>query len=191
MNLLVSVPVSPGGGIVPGLVRWLIRQSHEPGVGIDLVEARPVEVARNRMVHRFLATEADWLLMFDSDQIPPDDLIPRLLAHGAHVVGAFVPVQKDGEVAPLILQRTGDDAYRSIPDPASLVEVDATGAGCLLVSRDVLQAVEPPWFSVRLTAGGNGAVSEDFVFCGRVKDAGYQVYVDTQTRCRHHVKVVM
>jgi len=59
-----------------------------------------------------------------------------------------------------------------------LWDVDICGCHCLLVKRDVLEAMEPPWFSGR-------PGQEDMFFCRKAKELGYQVRVDFSTLAGH------
>jgi len=61
----------------------------------------------------------------------------------------------------------------------SLVKVDAVGGGCLLIHREVLAKVPRPWFSAR--EGG----TEDFYFCRKAKQAGFEIYGDMSVICDH------
>ena len=68
-------------------------------------------------------------------------------------------------------------------EPGSLVEVDATGAGCLLFDMKVFHKMSPPWFRFRRYK--KKPVGEDIGFCSDLKAAGYRVYVDTAIPAGH------
>jgi hypothetical protein len=65
-----------------------------------------------------------------------------------------------------------------------LVECDATGGGCLLIKREVLEAIGKPWCLSNPTSGGG----EDFDLCRRAREAGYKVYADFAVQCDHEAK---
>lgn len=65
-----------------------------------------------------------------------------------------------------------------------LIECDGIGAGCILVHRRVLDAIEPPWF--QYNEGTN--IGEDFYFCRKVQAAGFKIYVDPGVICGHKAK---
>lgn len=70
---------------------------------------------------------------------------------------------------------------------SSLLEVDAVGTGCILIHRDVLETMEPPWFEYRPL--GN---SEDLVFCYEAKhDYHFPIHVDMSQLCGHYHWVAM
>jgi hypothetical protein len=71
--------------------------------------------------------------------------------------------------------------------PGELVKADATGAGCLLIHRDVFEAIPggPPvrWFQHELI--GKDLFGEDIIFCMRAAVAGFQLYIDTAVHAGH------
>jgi hypothetical protein len=73
--------------------------------------------------------------------------------------------------------------------------VAATGTGCLLVHRDVLEDMRlkrggsiHSWFGYDqfTTEAGEWELGEDLSFCLRARDAGWKVYVDTTLPVGHH-----
>jgi hypothetical protein len=66
----------------------------------------------------------------------------------------------------------------------SLVEVDATGTGCIMYEMSIFQAMPYPWF--RFRQGPYGApVGEDFGFCHDLREKGYRIFVDTSVTAGH------
>jgi hypothetical protein len=63
-----------------------------------------------------------------------------------------------------------------------LVEIDGCGMHFCLIRRDVLEAIEPPWFEAGSTLSG-----EDFYFCRKVRAAGFQIYADLSVHTGHIV----
>lgn len=156
-------------------------------------------------------TEATWLFMVDSDMGFAPDTVDMLIASANEnvrpVVGGLAFAQKTdgrGEFGAIrfrmcpTLYRMGetDDTVGFAPmfdyPEGRLVEVDATGAACLLIHRSVLvemrEAVGDRWFTpitVPKGPGGFTEFSEDMSFCLRVKALGKSVYVDTSVRTTH------
>jgi len=65
-----------------------------------------------------------------------------------------------------------------------LIECDGVGGGCLLIHRQVLDAIEPPWFEYNKGT----FVGEDFYFCRKVEAAGFKIFVDPGVICGHKMK---
>jgi hypothetical protein len=69
-----------------------------------------------------------------------------------------------------------------------LMQVDYVGAGCLLISRKVLETLQYPWFfwsrnDPRIPL--KERISEDLYFCKKAREAGFQIYLDASVRCLH------
>lgn len=65
-----------------------------------------------------------------------------------------------------------------------LIECDGVGGGCLLIHRQVLDAIEPPWFEYNKGT----FVGEDFYFCRKVQAAGFKIFTDPGVICGHKMK---
>lgn len=145
-----------------------------------------IAAARNSLVAQALTNGCTHLLMMDTDQVHPENTVMQLLSHDADIVGAlvcrryepFYPILYRGELGSY--QYVGDEEVRS----GELVEVDATGTGCLLINTDVFEEMDPPWFELK--PGENGKpVGEDIRFCSKARAAGRRIYVDTSVKVDH------
>ena len=171
--------------------------------------AMAVDVARNELVNAFLALPETFthLLMVDSDAVLHFRTLERLLSWDVPVVGALaftrygpcVPTVYRGERADqpgmfgVLLDEvhTWVERHRELMSskpvvldprpPDSLIEVDRTGCHCLLIRRDVLQAIPEPWFVAEVMRRGR----EDFYFCEQAQKAGFRVYVDLGCMAAH------
>ncbi len=142
-----------------------------------------IDAMRNEIVTQALKANCTHLMMMDTDQVYHPDTITRLLSHKLPVVGALVyrryppfdPLMLKGEIG----------KYQTISEwePDSLVEVDATGTGCLLFEMEVFKKLPSPWFYFR--NHDTGVVGEDIGFCSDLKKAGYQIFVDTSIAAGH------
>lgn len=128
--------------------------------------------ARNQLVDWFLETTNEYMLMMDSDVLPPIgnaswfkdhtkwtncretaaefDLIQRMLSHGKDIVGASYPGRSIGMAMinqPDLNPRPGTndkEIARAIRKQTArgLVECDWVPAGCMLVRRNVFESVK-------------------------------------------------
>lgn len=156
---------------------------------------------RNELVQRFLEEPRyRWLLCLDSDMTPPPDIVERLWALGSPLAAApcaprfgddlatgspinVFRVTRRGEASDPKAPWTADPGLGcAFPTrlPEEPFEVDACGAGCLLVRREVLEAMDPPWF-----VATPEDVGEDVNFTLRATDAGFRLLVDPAARVGH------
>lgn len=144
----------------------------------------PLDGLRNDIVNVALSTGCSHVIMMDCDMVYHTDTIPRLLSHNLDVVGAmcyrrYPPFDE-------LLFKGRVNKYRLITDfnPNELIEVDATGTGCLMFKTEVFMRMKPPWFKFRQSKKG-GVIGEDIGFCSRLKNAGYKIFVDPTIPAGH------
>jgi hypothetical protein len=90
----------------------------------------------------------------------------------------------------------GFTSLEHLPDGDDLLEVDATGAACLMIHRTVFErmtdhdkANDQLWFAE--LAVDNRQFGEDFSFCIRARAAGIPVHVRTGARTGHVKPVII
>jgi hypothetical protein len=164
---------------------------------------------RNTVVKQFLAFgEADWLWFVDSDMVFEPDTLERLLQYAdpdkAPIVGGLCFGFDEGRVVPTLYDLVGEDdgigvvRYNMWP-PDAMFQVAATGTGCILIHKSVLEKVRDfmpesrpgqvgfnqayPWFQEMEHEGQ--PVGEDITFCWRAGIAGVPVYVNTAVHIGH------
>lgn len=145
----------------------------------------PIDSVRNELADLALAANCTHVWYCDTDQVYPQDVLIRLLSHGLPVVTGKVHLRMP-PYSPILRRVVGKD-FVEIPDEewskGGLVEVDGTGFGCVLLSTEVLKAIEKPWF--KFIVDGETKVGEDFYFWAKVKDAGYRIFVDCDVKIGH------
>lgn len=156
--------------------------------------AFPVDYARNSIVRDFLAGKEDWLFFMDADMTFPEDVVARLLAHQVPLVSGRYHMRKPPyHVVAYVKHRTqdGPHCYAPVHWGRGLIEIERGGAGCLLIHRRVLEAIQArigeEWF--RYQRGPESphdyTVSEDFWFYRQAREAGFQASLDWDCECEH------
>ena len=139
---------------------------------------------RNQLVDEAFNLGCTHILFMDTDQVYHDtDLIPRLMAHDKPIVGG--KVHRRWPPFDPILQRGGEHVPDDEIDAGGLVEVDATGTGCMLIRMDVFDTPLSRWFEIQRDATGEVTVGEDIGFCKAARAAGLPIYVDCSVNIGH------
>lgn len=74
-----------------------------------------------------------------------------------------------------------------------LNRVDATGTGCMLIKREVLEKMPAPWFQWQYNDDGTTKMGEDLSFCLKVNELynNEGVWWDTRYKCKHMRKIAI
>lgn len=161
-----------------------------------------VSRARNLLVQDFLETECTDLLFIDADiNFEPDDIF-RLMAWGSDPkkgIVAAVPRIRDTKLVYIATLDEDEDGDLSMND-MGLVRAKRVATAFMMVRREVfevLTANHPEWgyyderskrhlnavFDFKLTE--EGYMGEDFLFCDRAREAGYEVWIDPTITLGH------
>ncbi len=160
---------------------------------VDFITAtgRPVDYVRNSIVRTFLDhSQLTHLFFLDSDVEPPLDVLDRLLKLDAPLAGGCYPLLANG-LRWALSRRDNQGSYQllaELPDESEPFEVDAGGAGCLLIRRDTFEFIKWPWFRWIERPDGS-QMSEDIYFFQKANKAGFVLKVDPKIIC-HHFKTI-
>jgi len=172
-----------------------------PGHALHMMslERQILHMGMNTAVDAVLNGDYAGLIAFDDDCLPPDWVIPRLIAHAeagrdfvagmgymrnyphTTTVGKYyaegLTVHGDGTAA-------GFYWLDKLPTKErGLFRADFCGLPVALWTRRALEACEKPVFGT--TDKDGGAMTHDVYMCRRLTDAGVPVLVDTSIECGH------
>lgn len=161
--------------------------------------------SRNVVVKSFLEdTNCLWLLLIDSDERLTIDTFMKLIetAHDTQrpivsglVFAAFFNKDDSLRPVPTIYRMTQNAGLQPIDDYPidQVIEVDATGTGCLLIHRSVFEKLREnatpnqgkdwAWFVEGAIDGTY--FGEDLLFSKRLKSLGYKIYAHTGAILAH------
>lgn len=139
--------------------------------------------ARNALVRRFLASDAQWLVMVDDDHALPPDFLFRPRTHP--IVASVYLTRMPPYVPTLYGPRLPDGSFEVLTldevPTHGVVPVYAAGASGMFVTRAVYEAMPAPWYEL----GQSDHVGEDLWFCHKAQQLGIPVHVDLDTRLGH------
>lgn len=167
--------------------RWFVNMLRLPIMPWDSMltaQSTYLPDARNIIHENYLRTGCEYLMMLDSDVMPPPGSLDKLLKHKLPLVGGWY--RKKGDPYPPVVydyryydKEKGTHEYKIREEPGKgLEEVDAAGAGCWLMHRDVAVAIGVEPYS--MIEGG-----EDLQLCRAVRNAGFKIYIDWDIACAH------
>jgi len=163
---------------------WASQGEYEVRI-LPMGYKRPESVARNEIVHAFLGSDSEYLMMIDSDQAVDPGFI-KVVEHGKDIVSAVTFSMKDCDLLPMVLDRV-EDGFKPHEEirGGELIRVDGIGSGCFVTHRRVFEIIPAPWFEFKVDEVGTLIMGEDFNFCDTVKQYGFEIYVDTSFVSSH------
>ena len=159
-----------------------------------------VSRVRNIIANEFLESQAEHLLMIDSDMTFNADDVFRMLAWSQTkpiVAGVGVARKKEKVYFSSLDQ---DEDNNIIMDRMGLVKVKRVGTGFIMIQRNVFETMRdahPEWKYMDQNTGKmlqsffdfkstpDGYVGEDYVFCDRAHEHGFTAWVDPTIKLGH------
>lgn len=209
-----------GGGVTGPFLESILRlQLYEGAKPQPLLHYRLpqsglyIATNRNLIAAKFMKTDADWLLMIDSDIEFPQEIVEMMVALAGHtkkILAASVPLGPPFPSSAWIL--TGEPGiWKGVPSQyisETGVQVDGLATAVILIHRDVLAAIADKngqcWFNhiyVPRTAPPPEGSSlrdveyisqgEDLAFCLRATEAGFGSWCAKIPGLKHHKALPM
>jgi GT2 family glycosyltransferase len=161
-------------------------------------EARTPDIARNvgilAFLHRPLHARKTHLFLLDDDSTPVNDfVIERLMGLNKPVVAGVTPIIRKSEEtfdcywSPIIKNESGKLENIGIDEmPKKQFKAHRTGGTCLLLRRDALQKLEPPYQKFEFNEHQTKLLrSEDIYFSDKLREAGFDIWIDPESICHH------
>jgi len=167
-------------------------------VAIEHSSARPIPSNRNLIWKKFRDRKiekmnpdngkreevpwGDWLMMVDSDVVPPPDPFEWTEDPDKDVVVFPCPIWRDGQVGLNI--RIDQDSFDRILGGEKTVPAVQAGTGCFMVRRRVVEDNRLRFpFADRFDRDGIRVMGEDGDFSEKLIEAGYTIWVAVKAIC--------
>ena len=169
--------------------------------------------SRNYLIESWKLDKTDYLLFVDNDCVFPAGAVERLVERNKPIIcggmftktipprptiGIYMGADKDGkdhysfeEYGNSIIHYAHAHNKFSIPENAylfpkgnnsdDLMKCDACGMHFTLIRKDVLETIKPPYFVMM----GKSGAGEDFYFCKKAREAGFDIYTDKSVQTGH------
>lgn len=159
--------------ILTEYAKWLVDMAWDKKVGgIKFWEGnrKPIWYMRKELIRWALKnTDCTHLLFVDTDAIPPEGFLERLLLPNCDVISGVCP-HVDGSV----ISRKNGKPYKG----KGLEEVDVCETGIMLMKREVAEKVEHP-------PPDNVTIDSDIEFCREIKKNKFKIFQDFDLKCSH------
>lgn len=190
----VYIAVANKGSIKTETVKWLLGAFVE--LAPDVVaqvdsDNRPLQHARSEHRELFLRTRCTHMFILDSDCVPQPRTIQRLLAYDLPFIAAPHMSVKGDELGMMVLDRSPDGIGYVQHRPLVGLQGPNVVVGCagMLLRRDVLEKIGP--FFCRYDKEGKLTKTEDFDYCDRAHEAGYEVWADCNLVQQHFMQLAV
>jgi len=170
---LVAIGIPSGDMVHADFAMSLATLCFNAGARAFIVNAKSslVMVGRNQIVEAARLAKATHLLFLDSDLTFPPDTLARLLAHGKDIVGGLY-TQRVPPHHPLGMTLEGEH----VAVTNGLRPMKSMPTGCLLIRLSIFDQLPKPWFNTG--TDGDKILGEDFMFCERARQAGFEIWCD-------------
>ena len=192
-NVLLALPT--GGSVHWRLVQKVTEWCKDERYNVDVYVSKVVgtEANQNIITEYFLAKYYDYLLLIEIDQLPLSNPLD-MVEHDKDILSmpTLLKMKRiDGELVWNVFDRDPEGNKYIEPRRVrgeGLEEVHAVAMGCVLIKREVLEAVDAPFTPLR-DLYDNVLTTSDILLCQRARKKGYEVWVDWDNCCSHYKEV--
>ena len=134
---------------------------------------------RNNLVKKAKEVNSDYILWLDSDMTYPATTALRLLEHNKDIVACNY-TKRTKPLKTVAYTNLNDwDSWVPMEPQGELVKVEGVGMGCMLMKLDIFEKIKKPYFEFRYKEDTQDYFGEDFILLGKLREQGYDVYIDT------------
>lgn len=170
--------------------------------------------SRNKIIEYAIEKGYDYILMMDSDVIPPSNILKKLLSNKKDICSGlcFSPFNIEGEtkILPVAWKTLEEDTFEDLKkqgkipekykshlnlrryltkeeaESGKLLEVLIPSAGCMLLSRNVFKDIRYKFLPK--TEMEMTIPTDEIYFLKKAREKGFKIYCDTSVVCRHLVE---
>ncbi|KKM95867.1 hypothetical protein LCGC14_1183880 [marine sediment metagenome] len=189
--IVIGVPVDKNFTIDVRTAAYCSAEAMHPNVKWGYASSREAGVGRSTFAYRALKNpDVTHLYFMDSDVVPPEGTLSKLLDHDVPIVAGIYPMCTD--MPCWSFKTTAGWENKDLSLPKGLTETTAIGGSTLLVKREVFEKMERPWFKIVYKAideeGRAYDEGEDEYFSRLAREAGYKIMIDPTIICTHYNK---
>jgi len=199
-HILLAIPTmgSINTLLVVMISRWIAESYNTREYDISFYPSTcvsPVDRAREEIVEEFLKSKCTHIFWVDSDTVPKQDALKRLLDRDADIVSGITPIiiydekRKDSDSNGFHKRWNcvGMDDKHVQPN-TGVRYIRGAGGSCLMVKREVYEKIKKPYykFVYEDETGKETHISEDIYFIMKAITVGYKPICDTSIIAGHY-----
>jgi len=177
MKIAIGLPTNRG--IKPktafSLMKMIAHSKYDYQI---IVSTRGYNTAenRNKIAVQAVNGNCTHLLLTDDDMVYEPDCLERLLAHDKDIVGATYNTKYETQTKVIELL---DE------EKEELFKCKALGGGMLLIKTTVFMKIRQPHFGYKWHENGMVKMSNDWFFCEKAIEAGFEIWCDGSLKVGH------
>jgi len=171
--------------ITIALPRWLRDCPYQ--VYFESSKDRPIENNRNKITSRFLNSNCSHLLQLDGDTLPAKNPL-SLIEYKKDIISCPTPIYSHSTTFLNVFKSDEDRSLIPLKEIKGLTEIDATGTGCILCSRKVLETIKCP-FERQYNEDGIETLGLDLFFSQKVREVGFKIYTHGDYISKHYKEI--
>lgn len=184
--VLVGMPLAPSYQSDVRIITMLEAWNHNMNVETYYVSTPHVELGRDRIViyAQNRVPKPSHILFVDHDVMPRYSTLKKLLAHDKDIVSGVYPLHQRCKTA-WCLSR--EERFKALPIedlPDNLFKAKTMCMGMSLIKTEVFDNIEWPYWRNGFMYGKK-TIGEDVYFCKKLREAGYDLWVDPKLKCCH------
>lgn len=191
MEIKICIGLPTNRGIKPKTAQSLLEMiSQSPYDFHIVVSTKGYNTAENRnyITAQAMRANCTHLLLLDDDMIYEPDGLVKLVKSGKEIIGGAGKVRnleqedKNMVVEYLDGQEKTDKEFSETQD---IFKVNAIGGCLLLIDLSIIPKLKTPLFWYKVHDIGMVEMSNDWWFCERAREAGYDIWCDPTIKLGH------
>ena len=186
--IVIGVPVSKNFSIDVRTAAYCSAEAMHPDVKWGYCSSKECGVGRSMFVHTALCNpNVTHVYNIDSDVVPPDGTLKKLLDYDLPIVAGIYPtITKGNKTWSFKVDGMTNWRLRNQTMPSNLTEVTAIGGSTVLIKREIFERMEQPWFRASYGIDGDYTEKEDEYFSRTARAVGYKLMIDPTIICKHY-----
>ena len=169
------------------LTKWFKETKYR--IYFEMSSDRPIENNRNKIVRRFLSSDCDFLLQIDADNIPAKNPL-TLVKYNKDIISCPVPIYSHSTTFLNVFKLDNDGSLVPFKqeEHVGLTKIDATGTGCIMCTRRVLEMIKKP-FERQYDENGIETLGLDLFFSQKAREAEFEMFTHFEYIAKHYKEI--